>query len=396
MGDRTLRRRVAASLLLAALALPVAAAAKAGDPGRDRQVHMNEIQLINTHDSYHRELGPAEKAMFDSLSGRPGAYDENLGYSHLTLAGQLSRQNVRGLEIDLFPDDPQGGRYATPLLRRLLDLGPLPDPDWRKPGIKVMHVADVDYNTSCVLFTTCLAQIKSWSDAHAGHLPVFVMLELKRTDNNWASRGGVTVPAWDGPNFEEIDREILSMFDRRDLITPDDIRRRGLTVNESMLRFGWPSLADSRGKVMFFFNNVGNTSAYTEGHPNLEGRVLFPNANPGESNSAYRGRDEIPQLVDEIRGLVEQGYIVRTRADVSLGTARQGDETRVQQALASGAQLVSTDFPTEGMSARYNTDFVAQLPDGAVARCNPVNAPRACRDDRLEPRFGRGARRAGR
>jgi hypothetical protein len=36
------------------------------------------------------------------------------------------------------------------------------------------------------------------------------------------------------------------------------------------------------------------------------------------------------------------------------------------------------------MSARYGSDFVAQLPEGGTARCNPVNAPRKCRDDRLE------------
>ena len=35
------------------------------------------------------------------------------------------------------------------------------------------------------------------------------------------------------------------------------------------------------------------------------------------------------------------------------------------------------------MSARYDSDFVAALPAGGPARCNPVNAPRSCSDDRL-------------
>jgi hypothetical protein len=76
---------------------------------------------------------------------------------------------------------------------------------------------------------------------------------------------------------------------------------------------------------------------------------------------------------------------VRTRSDLPLETVISGDTTQLRAALASGAQLVSTDFPEVGMSARYGSDFVAELPRGRVARCNPVNAPRRCRDRRLEP-----------
>jgi hypothetical protein len=50
-------------------------------------------------------------------------------------------------------------------------------------------------------------------------------------------------------------------------------------------------------------------------------------------------------------------------------------------ALASGAQLIST-----GMTDRHDSDHVARLPEGLPARCNPVNAGRGCRSDRLERR----------
>jgi hypothetical protein len=49
--------------------------------------------------------------------------------------------------------------------------------------------------------------------------------------------------------------------------------------------------------------------------------------------------------------------------------------------IDSGAQMISTDFPVTGLAARHGTDYTAELPgpgDEAV-RCNPVNAPRACR-----------------
>jgi hypothetical protein len=382
-GRRSRVRALAAGALAAAaaaLALPaISSAAEANS-----KVHFNQIQVIGTHDSYHRELTPPERAAFDTVAGRPGAYEQDTGYSHLTIKRQLARQNVRSLEIDLWPD-PTGGLYSFPVLRRMANLGPQTDPDWFKPGIKVFHIADADYRTSCVLFTTCLQQIKEWSDANPTHVPLFIMLELKSSDRNWVARGGAQSPAWDAVQYDEIDREIRSIFRDRDLITPDDVRKPGLSVNESIHRFGWPLLNDVRGQVFFHFNNVGNTSPYTDnGHPNLEDRVLFPNANPGQTNSAYRGRDEILDLFSEIQFLVRSNLIVRTRSDVSLGTVRRGDETPVQKALDSGAQVISTDFPTEGMSARYDTDFVSQLPDGVPARCNPIIAPPSCRTAKLE------------
>ena len=75
---------------------------------------------------------------------------------------------------------------------------------------------------------------------------------------------------------------------------------------------------------------------------------------------------------------------MRTRSDVPLATVLANDRPMFDAALASGAQLISTDFPQIGMSARYDSDFVAELPGGVPVRCNPVNAPRGCRDRWLE------------
>jgi hypothetical protein len=86
-----------------------------------------------------------------------------------------------------------------------------------------------------------------------------------------------------------------------------------------------------------------------------------------------------------IQDLVDAGYLVRTRSDLPLSTVTSGDTSMLEAALESGAHLVSTDFPEVGMSARYGSDFVARFPDGNTVRCNPINAPRNCRDDRLEP-----------
>jgi hypothetical protein len=171
------------------------------------------------------------------------------------------------------------------------------------------------------------------------------------------------------------------------MITPDDVRRRGLTLEQSVRRHGWPSLEQSRGKVIFLLDNEPGPirQAYTAGRPNLEGRVLFTNSRPGFQDAAFVKRNE-PRGANtaEIQALVRDGYLVRTRSDVPLATVTANDPSMLQAALVSGAQLISTDFPQIGMTGRYDSDYVARLPRGLPARCNPVNAPRGCDSDELE------------
>jgi len=139
--------------------------------------------------------------------------------------------------------------------------------------------------------------------------------------------------------------------------------------------------------VLFLLDNDPGPirDAYIDGRPSLQGRVLFTNSRAGFTDAAFIKRNE-PRGANlaQIQQLVRDGYLIRTRSDVPLGTVTSGDTAMLEAALASGAQLISTDFPEIGMSARYDSDFVARLPEGGTARCNPVNAPRGCDDDRLE------------
>ena len=352
---------------------------------------MNEIQVIGTHNSYHREISKPEQDAYEQLIRQPGDYSQFLAYTHAPFATQFNRQHVRGGELDLWPD-PKGGLYADPLVREKLGLGPLPDPAWRRPGTKVIHTADFDYNPSCVLFTQCLREIRRWSRAHRGHVPLLFMLEFKQSDIRAVKLGGVLSPPWGRAALNTVDREIRSVFGAGELITPDDVRRRGLTLERSVLERGWPTLERARGKVAFLMDNDPGAirDAYTAGRPNLEGRAIFTNSRPGLRDAAFIKRNEPTGAnLAHIRRLVRRGYLVRTRSDVPLQTVLKGDAAQRDAALASGAQLVSTDFPAPGMTARYGSTYVARLPGGATARCNPVNAPRGCRDSRLERRAAR-------
>ena len=380
------RRMLTAIALTAGLALLGPAAAGADGGHGKRALRMNEIQVIGTHNSYHRELTKAERAAHDAVYGGAPIYDGFLAYSHASLPNQLGRQGARGMELDLFPD-PQGGLYSNPLLRQRLAAGPLTNPEWYLPGIKVLHTEDLDYNSTCVRLTTCLRLVRQWSRANRRHVPLLVMLELKATDPVAGGLGGVRVPPWDGTALDTLDREIRSVFRADELITPDDVRRRGLTLEQSVLRRGWPTLRRARGRVAFLMDNGPGpiSAAYTAGRSNLEGRVLFTNGQPGTPDAAFVKRNEPTDAnLEQIRRLVRNGYLVRTRSDEPLATVLSGDETRLRAALASGAQLVSTDFPEVGMSARYDRDYVVALPEGGPARCNPVIRPSGCRSRRLE------------
>ncbi|KAF3763376.1 hypothetical protein M406DRAFT_323137 [Cryphonectria parasitica EP155] len=122
-------------------------------------------------------------------------------------------------------------------------------------------------------------------------------------------------------------------------------------------------------------------NASVEGRPSLEGRVVFTQSAPGEADCAFRKLNDATKgdVVATIREDVARGYWVRTRADIPIETVVGKNVTGMRDAaLRSGAQVVSTDWPAWGMSARYNVDYVVALEGGRTARCNPVNAPESC------------------
>lgn len=349
------------------------------------KVRMNEIQFMGAHNAFHREMQGVELA--ESIKIDPG-YPSWGFYSHASVPDLLGRQNVRALEFDLLPD-PDGGLYQHPLARKRAGLGPIDDPAMAAPGMKVIHVADQDYNSTCRTFVVCMQQVKTWSEDHPQHVPIILQLELKQTDDRWEQLGGAVSPAWSGKLLDDVDEEIRSVFSESQLITADDLRRPGMTLEQSVLKKGWPTLNQARGKVMFFFDNGGPGTLrdmYLDGHPSLQGRAVFTRGNPGDADAAITMVND-PRGANEavIRDLVERGYIVRTRSDEPLKTVIGNESSRVRTALASGAQMVTTDFPSVGMAARYSSDFVAELPGNDPVRCNPVTAPHNCHDSKLEP-----------
>ena len=133
-------------------------------------------------------------------------------------------------------------------------------------------------------------------------MPIILQLELKQTDDRWEQLGGAVSPAWSGKLLDDLDKEIRSVFSESQLITADDLRRPGLTLEQSILKYGWPTLDWARGKVMFFFDNGGPGAIrdmYLDGHPSLQGRAVFTRGNPGDAQHyarLCRGAESVLEL----------------------------------------------------------------------------------------------------
>jgi Phosphoinositide phospholipase C, Ca2+-dependent len=343
---------------------------------RGQSLKLNQIQVIGTHNSYHAGIAPSESILWQQRNLH--AF-EGLDYHHPPLTQQLD-SGVRQIELDIFADS-QGGRFAHPAGPGMVAEAQLPpdpafDPDglMLKPGFKVMHIQDLDYRSVCQPFTACLREVRAWSHMHPQHIPIFILVETKRGESAGAMK--LTEPEpYTAETFDALDAEIRSVFGPKELITPDDVRGKFATLNEAVLAGNWPTLERAHGKVVFLMDQTWAGPIYLEGHPSLRGRILFTNATPGEPDAAFIERNDGP--ASEISNLVRKGYLVRTRADDSTREARIDDTQRRDAMLASGAQMVSTDYPASE-PARWEGHYSVSLPGNVPARCNPVNAPAGC------------------
>lgn len=390
------------NLLLAAVSLSaIAGSAHA-------ELRLNQIQVVGTHNSYSQPadprvfevMNPLMKPRLDAFMAsmtpemRAKMEDEHpssvmsdlqsgLQYVHPSLGAQLS-SGLRSVELDLNVDH-EGGRFLDPLSYRLLkekgakDLAPLYTNALREPGLKTLHMVDVDFRSSCPTLRMCLQQMRAWSDANPNHTPVFVLIEPKFQSLTAGIPGSTPLDPFDAKAFAEFDSSIFEIIGRERLVAPDDLRGDHATLEAAALAGAWPTLSQSRGKFVFLMLvpglNLKTFTPYLEGHPNLEGRAAFVQGTPGMAHTAFMMFDNALTNAKAIPDAVKKGYLVRSRSDIDTGEARVNDVRRRDAALASGAQIVSTDYPSTP-NIFGNTYVVKPFTGGA--RCNPVNAPKAC------------------
>lgn len=341
---------------------------------------MNQIQVIGSHNSFKDRIPPAVMA---TIRGRDPKAAAALDYYHLPLAAQLDH-GVRQLEIDVFAD-PSGGRYADPggeaIAWRAGERTGFDHAAMLRPGYKVLHVPDIDYRSTCATLIRCLIQIDRWSRAHPRHLPIMVTI-------NAADAGpdapGVTapLPLDDAARLDALDTEIRRALPGRRLITPDEVRGTAATLRDAIRTRGWPTLAATRGRLYLVLDvREAVAEVYRAGHRSLAGRAMFGVYPDDQPESAVQIVQDPVADGERIRRWVDQGLIVRTRADANTVEARAHDPARAAAAAASGAQAISTDY-YPGAPDPAGLQFRVTLPAGAMTRCQPAGGAGDCAESR--------------
>ncbi|WP_143746030.1 Ca2+-dependent phosphoinositide-specific phospholipase C [Epilithonimonas bovis] len=369
---------------------------------------INQIQVLGTHNSYAKPVDPKvlkmasdifnqykgsfldkmpadEKAKFQEYHPNGMDFTEALNYNHPDFDEQLNA-GLRNLEIDVYYD-PTGNRFTKPASYELLkkqgitDLYPFSTDGMDQPGFKVLHIADIDFRTHYTTLKKALTALKTWSDAHPKHIPVYIQIEAKDMAIPIFPNSSQVLP-FDSKAYEDLDQEILSILGRQKIITPDDVKGNYKSLNQAVLHQNWPTVNASLGKFIFVLlpGSAGmksGESAYLEGHPQLEGRMMFLQSEPGKDYAAFLLYDNAIVRQNEIRKAVKEGYLVRSRSDIETYEAKVNNPARKEAAFRSGAQIISTDFFRPGNT--YGTPYFVELPGGETARCNPINAPADCK-----------------
>ena len=348
------------AIVVCQLAMPLLGIAQEanGQSNDDRNLRLNEIQLVGTHNSYHiRPDAVARKVIASTVAREADAIE----YSHRPLIEQLDALSMRHFELDLYLD-PDGTLYHSPSMWKLAKQFPNEVPAWphetvmKHPGVKILHSPDFDYRSTVATFREALEIFRDWSNQHPRHVPIFLLLELKSDSfSPWTK----PLP-WKEADIEQLEKEILAVIPRDKLLAPDDLRGDAATLRDAVRNTGWPTLDSQRGKFVFLLDNEGaERNLLLSKSETLAGRLLFASVSADHPAAAWMKRNDPVSQFEEIQKLVKQGFLVRTRADADTIQARSNDQARSQKAIESGAQLISTDFPES--DSRFS-EYQVKLP----------------------------------
>lgn len=341
---------------------------------KNMELTVSQIQAIGTHNSYH--IAPHASVMNLIRSVMPSQAD-GISYTHRPLSEQLNLLGMRKLELDLF-HDTKGGAYSSPVGAVMAN-----GRNWKtkhpefdeeamsNAGMKIIHFPNFDFRSNTPTLKAALEEINRWSRRNSYHIPIMVMIETKKVNRSVNIEENSTFQV---PDFLALEKEILSILDISQIITPDNVRGKFDSLNKAVTMKGWPSLYQARGRLIFALDNQGEERInYLTLHPELKGALMFVSSPPGNPESAFLKINDPVTNYSSIKDRVKEGYLVRTRADSNLAEARNNDYSKMQKAFSSGAQYISTDFPesVEGVSS-----YRVSLPgDVRTGRLNPLFYP---------------------
>lgn len=333
------------------------------------------MKVIGSHNSYRRLTDHDILGFLKTLGGfLPDEFSpKSWEYDHKPLPYQLDL-GLRSFELDIYYD-PLGGRYYNRLGNILVNKSVASNVEkLLYPGMKILHIPDVDFNTNYYTFKDALITLKQWSQQHPSHLPLFVLVELKSTSIGNIIPLFTEVLPFTKEALDSVDMEIDDVFgDSEILYTPDDMRESYIDLKSRIEDKGWPTVKSMRGKIVLITYSNDN---YLVGSPHLEGRKMFQFSSVSSPNGAFVIIDR-PSKTDDIENAILAGCMVRTRSDGNTTEAREGDYSSRDEAFVSGAQLISTDYyePSYNVGKKGWTNFKVTFEENHFARANVVNAP---------------------
>lgn len=305
----------------------------AGDLEKELENGMkfNEISCIATHNSYQNPSTDETKKLYKNLSSLTfGLVAENLSdFWSENLTDQLNC-GIRSFEIDIETFDRDGEISFT-----------------------CMHSPHFEMSTSCYDFSLALKEIAMWSDNNPNHLPITIIIEPKKA----------FLPLKDMKLFNiDYARKLDSVLRERlgdNLFTPADMLRDYESFGEMREADDWCKVNDMLGKVLVLFHEGSVTKKYIKIDPSIKTQAMFPMLRPEDSDKDYASfilcnkPKELVEVNDEF--IIEKKLIVRTRADSFSNIS----EEKLEQAMSSDAQIISTDYPvrTDSTAESYIVAF---------------------------------------
>lgn len=303
---------------------------------------MNQIKVLASHNSY--KVAPTARTMkfiekFKRFLGEDNQPFQ-LAYSHVSLRDQFSKFNIRGIELDVY-NDPEGGHFFKHKLNFFIPKQKIKDAAYeamKKPGFKIIHIPDIDYQTHYLTLESALLELNGWSMENPSHAPIFVNIELKSRAMgdeskilNWL--GFPKAIPFTSQAFHQMDSLFKSTL--KTLYSPSAFIHGEASMQERLKNQGWPLLQDIRGRIFVIIQGKGSDQFPTFGS-------AFKYGNEQDSNCIFLLRDN-PKDVNVLQMLSER-FMIRTRTDAGTIEARKNDFSRLKEALQSKAQILSTDY----------------------------------------------------
>lgn len=280
-------------------------------------IKFNELAFIGTHNSYQKQSAPVMNKLYSQLSELTfGFIKANQGeFENQTLTQQFNC-GIRNLEIDIETFERNGEISFT-----------------------CIHTPNLDMGTTCYDFELALKEIVMWSDNNPDHLPITVIIEPKQIflpleDMEFFNMDYVK-------EFEDMLRKTLG--DK--LFTPSDMLRDYSSFGEMRAADDWCEVKNMLGKVLILLHDTGVTEDYIDLDPSIRSQAMFPMLRPADIDRDCASFLIInnPEKIDDCKVdvLNAANFIVRTRPD----EFNKINVKRLQTAIYSGAQIISTDYP---------------------------------------------------